>query len=168
MNRPLLLPAAVLLVAWLAFTAFVLATLEKLPPQVATHFDAAGAPNAGMSRQSHALFILGMGTGLPLFLAAVFAIVRALGGRGCNIPHRAHWLAPERRQATLDFFLAWGLWLAVAMVAFIAAVHGLILRANSLRPPQLATGDLLLVVAGFIAAFIGWMAALFIRFARPR
>jgi uncharacterized membrane protein len=168
MKRSLVLPTTALIVAWLFFIAFLFATLDRLPPQVATHFDAAGVPNDGMTRKGHALFLVGMGTGLPLFLIATFAWVRALGGKGCNIPHRSYWLAPERRQAAMDFILAWGLWLAVVMVVFMGALHWLILRANASQPPQLASGDLLLVVAGFLAAVIAWIVVLFVRFGRPK
>jgi serine/threonine-protein kinase len=156
----------VLAALWIAFAAYVWQTTAQLPERVATHFDAAGTPNGWMTRIEHMRFTLIFGTLAQAFIVGVFTLIRALGGRGMNIPNRDYWLAPERQQATVDFVQRHGLWLASLMVAFIAGIHGSILRANAHAPATLPLADVGWIAGGFGAAVLVWAVLLVVRFAR--
>jgi hypothetical protein len=87
-------------------------------------------------------------------------------GRNLKIAHREYWLAPQRRDATLGFLRSHGQWFAMAVVVFIAYVHVLVVQANALQPPRLATARIvagLVVLSVFLAV---WLWALFARFRR--
>lgn len=85
----------VVLFAQLAWAA------PQLPETVASHFDAAGRPDAWMSRGGfltvlavvHLLTAVSIG-GVGLWLPRV-------GNMWINLPNKDYWLAPERRDATL-------------------------------------------------------------------
>jgi len=156
----------VLVVLWGAFAAYVWQTSSLLPERVATHFDAAGAPNGWMTRTEHVRFTLIFGTLMPAFVVGVFTLIRALGGRGLNIPNKDYWLAPERQQATVDFVQRHGVWLAALMIAFIAGVHASILRANAHAPAALPLADVGWIAGSFGVAVLIWAVLLVTRFAR--
>src|SRR5258708_5863669 len=131
----------ILALFWLGFAGYVWLTAPQLPESVATHFGAGGPPNGLMSRAQPLRFTLVMGTALPAFVLGVFAFMRNRPGRMLNIPHKDHWLAPERREATFDFVQSCGYWLAGLLVAFLAGLHHSILAANSRFPVALSMAD---------------------------
>ena len=157
---------AVLAVLWVAFAAYVWQTAAQLPERVATHFDAAGTPNGWMTRAEHVRFTMIFGTLVPAFVVGVFTLIRALGGRGMNIPNKDYWLAPERQQATVDFVQRHGIWLAGLLVAFIAGIHASILRANAPVPAVLPLADVGWIAGSFGVAILVWAVLLVARFLR--
>ncbi|HYR58970.1 MAG TPA: DUF1648 domain-containing protein, partial [Chthoniobacteraceae bacterium] len=93
-----------------AFAAGVAHFSRQLPERVATHFGVNGRPNGWMSRTQYRNFTIGIGIGTPVFIVATFAIVERLKGWGVNIPNRAYWLDPARRDATFAFIERQGFW----------------------------------------------------------
>ena len=59
--------------------AAVLITLRRLPPVVASHFDAAGMPNGWSSRPVYALLLVAIGVLLPL---GITVLIRGLTRHG--------------------------------------------------------------------------------------
>jgi uncharacterized membrane protein len=168
MSRGIRTPLAVLAIACVAFVAYVLATVDQLPPKVATHFNARGLPDGWMTRSAHTWGMIGFGIGVPMFIVVISSIVRIFSGLGSyiNLPHREYWLAPERRQQTRDYLFAWGLWLACFMVAVAAGLHQLILTANLRQPVALSTSGSGWLAGGASAGVAVWILALIIRFLR--
>lgn len=156
----------VVLLLWAAFVGYVVLSADQMPERVATHFDAAGAPNGWMTRAEHVRFTLIFGTLMPAFVVGLFTFIRALGGKGLNIPNKDYWLAPERQQATVDFVQRHGIWLAALMVAFIGGVHASILRANAHAPAVLPLSDVGWIAGSFGVAVLVWAVLLVTRFAR--
>src|SRR6185369_1501240 len=74
---------------------------DRLPEKVAAHFNGAGRPDGWLSRGLHTAWHIGT----ILFLAALFQGMALLPARlpkeYINLPHRDHWLAPERAATTL-------------------------------------------------------------------
>lgn len=158
--------------SWLVFlivaaAAFVLASSRWLPPVVASHFDAAGNANGAMPRHIYTLIMTALIVVAPSVVA--FASTRALDQPGAriNLPRRDHWLAPERRERTLADLRAFFRRFAAALTLFLAYAHGLVVRANGLRPPHLAPGPFLLGLLVFLLALGGWTIALLRRFQAP-
>jgi Protein of unknown function (DUF1648) len=148
----------------IASIAFIVGTSGQLPPRVASHFGVGGQFNAWMTREGYLLFILGFGTLFPLFIVASIAGLPHITSRGVKLPNRDYWLAPPRRGETLATLGAFGGWLGCLLTVFIAALHTMILEANTSVPPQLPLPLLWSVLGGFIAATLAWQALFYLRF----
>ena len=155
----LLVAAAALQIAWF---------YPQLPAKVASHFDGQGRPNGWMSKDG---FFLLYGAMLALQLAVFGAgarLIRRLPDRWFNLPHRDYWLAPERRDQTLDYLEGWGLWFGCAVMAFLLGIFQLAIEAN-LKQSPLALGPTWALLGGFFAITAIAVARLLLHFARrPR
>ena len=79
----------------------MVAVWSGLPEQIPTHFSG-GQPDAWSSRDS---FVWTWGAtllGTALMMGGVGWLLGRLDARWMSLPHRDHWLAPERRAATLQ------------------------------------------------------------------
>jgi len=145
---------------------FVAGTASELPPIVASHFDAAGQPNAFMSRSGYVRFVLCVSVGLPV---AVVAVLWAVYSRATDLkmPNREYWLAPERLDRTRAFLVAHGVWFGSLLVTLGCFVHWLELGANRQQPPHLSNQSFAAVLIAFLVATAAWIAALMFAFRRP-
>jgi hypothetical protein len=166
MSRGLRLPLTVLALSCVGFVAYVLLTMEQLPPRVASHFNGQGIANGWMTRSTHICWMIGFGIGVPGFIVALLSILRLFGGTGLNIPRRKYWLAPERRQATFDFMITRAAWLACAFVVFSAGLHRLIIAANTRHPAFLPNQQSWLLGGLMLAAIAVWAISLVLHFLR--
>lgn len=146
--------------------AFVWRTSQALPAVVASHFAAGGAANGYLPRGIYTMLVTALVVGAPLLLALVPAAAAGKGATGLNIPDREHWLAPERREATIAYIRVQGRWFAVAVAFFLAYVHWLVVQANALRPPMLSTTGIVAGLVVFFLALAVWLTLLFRRFRR--
>lgn len=151
-----------------AATALLLATVGMLPDVIPTHFGAGGVPDGWMTRSGYTKFMLAFTVGLPLLVAGAVGLLPRVAPRAVNVPNRDHWLAPARRTETLAFLARHACLLGCMIVLMVAGVHLLILRASAARPPRLDEGLFLWMLAGFAAAFVLWLVAIFTRFPRVR
>jgi uncharacterized membrane protein len=157
----------ILFVGALLFAAYyVLHTTPTLPPLVASHFDAGGAPNAFMARDSYERFMLFMSVGFPLLLVAFLTLVFSYA-RSMKLPNGDYWLAPERVAQTRSFLIARSAWFGVMLCLMMCLVHRLELHANALAPPHLAGRQATAVLLGFVLTTAGWMFGLMLAFRRP-
>lgn len=92
----------VLIALLLLATFFVATTAPELPPNMASHFDAAGRPTAFMSRSVYVRFVCGLSIVLPLLIVAM---LRTAYRRATvlKLPNRDYWLAAGARADTLQF-----------------------------------------------------------------
>ncbi len=166
MNRHPLLPSLMTtVIVWIGLASFVCFTAAQLPDRVATHFGLGGVPNGWMTRGEHVQFTLLMGLVIPVFVVGLFAFLRRFHGL-LNIPHKDYWLAPERRQETMDFILRQGFRFAAMFIIFIAVIHWSILMANRHNPATLPGVHAAWIGGGFLAAAAVWVLAFFVRFLR--
>ena len=131
------LPWIVFLLTLAIAILYLVQTIPRLPPMVASHFDIGGYPNAFMTRGAYTRFILGFAVGLPIAIVALLTFVYA-GARDFKLPNRDYWLAAERIAGTRAFLIAHGVWFRIA-----AGGDGLLralaeLAANRSVPPQLS------------------------------
>jgi uncharacterized membrane protein len=145
---------------------FVTGTASELPLTVASHFDAAGHPNAYMSRSGYVRFMLCLAVGLPVIVAMVLWAVYS-HATDLKLPHREYWLAPERLDRTRAFLVAHGVWFGSLLVALSCLVHWLELGANRQQPPHLSNHSFAAVLIAFLIATAAWVAALMFAFRRP-
>ena len=146
---------------------FELMTSGSLPEIVASHFNATGAADGYMPRRVYIGALLLIVIGAPLVVAVLPYQLGKRRSHSLNIPHRSYWLAPARREETLTFLWQHGLWFAAILAVFLAYVHWLVVTANRLQPPQLASADLLAALGCFFILLIVWLVLLFRRFRLP-
>jgi uncharacterized membrane protein len=154
-------------VAMIAAAGYIVATAPGLPEHVATHFGGSGAADAWMTRAGYVRFMLVFVVVLPALLVAAIGLLPRLFPQWVNVPNRAYWLAPERRDDSLAFLLVHACWFGVLMEVFVAALHALLLHANATSPPRLPTLPFVAFLAAFLAALAVWIRALYRRFPRP-
>lgn len=151
----------------IAAAAFVLYTGQELPPRVASHFDFSGTANGFMSREGYLAFMTPITVGIPLAMALIAPWLGRRWPGSVNLPHRDYWLAPERREASIDSLAAAMALLAWALLLFLCFAHWRVVEANRLRPPQLAPSAFLPGLVAFLALAGFWTAWLYRRFRRP-
>jgi uncharacterized membrane protein len=145
---------------------FVLHSSPALPPLVASHFDAAGAPNAFMPRQTYVHFMLAMTVGFPAGLVGILTLAFSYAGN-LKVPNRDYWLSPERIAGTRAFLVARAAWFGVMLCLMMGVVHYLELKANAQVPPHLSGSLAVTALLGFFLATAGWIFALMTAFRRP-
>jgi uncharacterized membrane protein len=154
---------------WIVGTGLVvvvLMTLHRLPPVVASHFDATGAPNGWSSRPGYALMLIAIGFVLPLGIVGLVSLLTRSGPEGLNIPAREHWTRPEHRQEAVRRVRAYLWWLGCVMVALALAIHGLVVEAHTHQPPRLSSLGMFIVLGAAVAAIGAWVAGWY-RLLRP-
>jgi Domain of unknown function (DUF1648) len=145
----------------------IFATSDALPQTVASHFGANGRANGWMSRDGYVLFMLCFSLGVPLFMVLTIGWLPRVMPRLINLPNRDYWLSGERRDEALGYLLAHAYRLGSVTLLFMLGLHLLVLDANTVQPPRLAGGLLVLLMVLLFAALGLWTLALLRRFRRP-
>jgi hypothetical protein len=131
---------------------------QTMPAVVASHFVAGGAADASMPRGEYATFIVVLVVAVPTLLALVGRLSTRLPVRFVNLPNKRYWLAPERQAATLASLGRFGITSAYLTLALLCVIHGLVVYANTQRPPHLAQAPLIGIVALYLVAlFLGML-----------
>jgi hypothetical protein len=160
-------PILALVICYVLFITYVIASYGELPARVASHFDIQGQPNGWMSRDSCVGFTLGLGVLMPAFIVAMMANAGRIPVSFINLPHRDYWLAPERRQAALAILLRYSLWFACLNVLFVTGIHWVIVQANlSGHGPHLQGLGITLVAGGFVGGTGVWLVLLLRHFSK--
>ena len=159
--------AWVFLAVALGVTALQLVNyFPRLPERMATHFDAAGNANGWMSKRGFFQFqfaMLGiMGLAFGLLPRWLDRIPNAL----INLPHKAYWLAPERRAASLADLARQMANLSALVLALLVIVGELTLRANLRATPRLGA-EVWWLLGGYSVLMVVWIVRLCRRFPRP-
>ena len=157
---------SVFIVLLLFAVLYVTATASQLPPTVASHFNAAGHPNAFMSRSGYTRFILCFAVGFPIVMVAILTAVYSRATE-MKLPNREYWLAPPRIGRTRAFLVAHGVWFGSLLVTLGCFVHWQELSANRLLPPHLSGAAFAAGLIAFLAATVVWLAVLMFAFRRP-
>ena len=136
---------------------------NSAPGRVPSHFDAAGRPNAWSSRDE--FFTLQIG--VTLLIAALFigipSLLKSTPARLINLPNESYWLAPERREETMDRLASYFDVFACATVLLLLVVFELTSLAS--RGGSLATNYFLPVLVSYLVFSAGWTVALIRSFA---
>ena len=164
MNRLLVLILAVLIAVAVAIVA---ATSSELPARVAVHFGAGGAANGWQSRDGYTMAMIALVVGLPLLLVTALGGLPRLGACVANIPNKQYWLAPERREGTFERLTRFATLLGMVLVAFLTAMHLIVVEANTSTRPTLPTTPFIAVMLAFAVVMIAWAVTLTYGFRRP-
>ena len=148
-----------IVVAW-----FIVTTTRQLADPVATHFGAGYLANGWMTRDGYLAFSLAFTTFLPTVIASLVGGLPRIFPRSVNLPNKDHWLAPERRDSTLESIALRAIVLGGLLAIFMSGVHWLILQANAAVPPQLPPRLFWTLLIAFLVAFTAWIGAFWSKF----
>jgi uncharacterized membrane protein len=136
---------------------------NSAPSRVPSHFDAAGRPNAWSSRDE----FFYVQVGVTLAVAAVFIgiprLLKSAPASLINLPNKSYWLAPERREETIEQLTSYFDVFACATVLLLIVVFELTSLAS--RGGGLATNYFLPVLGSYLVFTAGWSVALIRTFA---
>ena len=110
----------------------------SLPERIATHFDLAGNADGHGSRDAFLLTFAAVIVGnAALFLGLAWLLPRVPDSL-VNLPHKAYWLAPSRREASLAAVAAALQRIAAATTALLVVEFALACAANRAERPALS------------------------------
>ena len=158
---------AVFLVVATALVVGLLATLDRLPPLVASHFNLRGVADGWSTRPVYALFILAIGVLVPLGIVALIRTLTRSGVAALNIPARDHWTRPEHTPEAVRRVRAYIWWLACVMAVIAFLIHWSVLAANARQPPSLGSAGFLSVLGAVVLVLAIWTAGWYRLLARP-
>lgn len=160
------LPLILLFLLFICFTVQLWMDAGRLPNMVATHFDVSGRANDFMTRTTHLKTLGFFGFVVPLAELGLFYCMRFFRAERINIPNRHYWLAPERREETLAFFMRHGIWLSCLTLVFFGLIEWTLVSANITKPPHLATAMIVAPTVGFLICIAVWIVLLLLRFSK--
>ena len=143
-------------------------TSARLPERVASHFGSGGLANGFMSHDTYVLFMIAMTTLLPLVVVASLGFIPRMATSKLSIKNREHWLAPERREATMGTLANTACLVGTVLILFLMSIHFLTVEANLRTPPRLDEGTFFAVLVGFLLMIGVSVAFIALRFGRPR
>ena len=147
--------------------AFVVLSGAVLPERVASHFDAGGAANGYLPRSMYLLTMLVV-CALPV-LACLAAAASLRNPRArINLPHRAVWLAPDRREETVRRIRRGMGQFSACLLVFLWYVQWLVVRANRHSPAHLPTAWMLGGLVVFVVVTVVWLRGFLWQFRASR
>lgn len=153
--------------AWLgAVAGFILVTGTQLPAIVASHFALGGQADGFMPRSAYLAVMCIAGVALPGIIVIVQARIMRKWPQRMRLPNREYWLAPQRREATVEAITRHIMLFGFGLSALIAFVHWEVVQANLREPPRLAAARFSVAIGLFIAGTIWWVCRLYARFRR--
>ena len=140
---------------------------HQLPDVVASHFNGRGAPNGYQTKQAFFAVFVGVTFLCVLFGFGLASLIGAMPMRLINLPNKQYWLAPERRDETLEWLKAYFGWFACALYVLMIVVYDYAAQSNlhPNHPPSVAR--LVYTLVGFLAFVIACLVRMFSRFGRP-
>jgi uncharacterized membrane protein len=128
------------------------------PGVVPSHFDAAGHPNAWSSRNAFFILEIAVLLGVAALFIAIPSLLRATPVRMINLPNKNYWLAPERREATLDRLASYFDVFASATVLLLIVVFELASLAS--RGGSLDSNYFLPALVSYLVFSAAWTVVL--------
>ena len=152
-----------LILLLIALALFQYAHYEPLLPElVPSHFNAAGQPDAWTAKTTFLLTNLIFVIGMAALFTGVTSLVKKLPNAWINMPNKGYWLAPERRDATMDALQRQMEWLGAATLALLVGITQLTIEAamtaQSLnnRAFWILSGGYFLIVTFWLVRFGLW------------
>jgi len=149
----------------LAAAAFIAITGQSLPDIVASHFSGSGKADGYMLRRTYIIFMGVVTLAIPFSIVVVQALMVRRPDR-LKLRNRDYWLAPERREKTLEFLNVHAMRFAAMLLLFLCVVHWLLVKANTVQPAHLDSRLFITALVGFLIGTILWLIALYLRFSR--
>ena len=154
-----------LLLLGLVFVSLVEAARQwnSAPGRVPSHFDAAGSPNAWSSRDAFVTLQVVVTLGVAALFNGIAWLLKSTPTRLINLPNKSYWLAPERREETMERLASSFEVFACATVLLLIVVFELTSLAS--HSGGLATNYFVPVLVAYLVFSAGWTVALIRTFA---
>jgi len=136
---------------------------NSAPGRVPSHFDAAGRPNAWSSRDEFFFLQAGVTLGIAALFIGIPRLLKSTPASLINLPNKSYWLAPERREKTMERLASSFDVFACATVLLLIVVFELTSLVS--RGGNLSTNTLLPVLVSYLVFSAGWTVALIRTFA---
>jgi uncharacterized membrane protein len=138
----------------------------QLPDPMASHFNASGVATAWMPKSGFFLLIavVTVASSVPVFLVPMS--ISKLSNDKINLPNKEYWLAPDRRDATLEYFGNQMGWFGCALLAFLFCGLYNAVAANFRPDHHFDSDSFYVVLGGFLAFIIFWLVHLLSHFSR--
>ncbi|MBM4206469.1 MAG: hypothetical protein FJ190_00180 [Gammaproteobacteria bacterium] len=158
------LPLALFVLIEILIVAFICLTANALPLNIANHFYGAGFPNGYQSKSAYLYFMIALAAGIPALIVAPLWLNYDPLIRNINIPNKDYWLTEQRKAHTLQKLKNHMIYLGILLYVFIAYIHWLLIKANSMNPAQLPAAEFYLGLSLFIFCTILWGLRLILTF----
>jgi len=139
-----------------------------LPERMASHFDGSGRPNGFQSREAFVALSAAMLVMTVVMFGGLGALFRRIPSKWFNLPNRDYWLAPERREETIEHMSSQLEWLGAASLSLYVFVIQMVVETNRTSEPRLDSGSMFLVLGLFFAYTTIWIVRFLLRFRKPR
>lgn len=150
----------------LACVAHALWYYPRLPEQVAHHFGATGEPDAwGHKTQFLVVYLVTVGVMVVTFLGLGLALPK-IPNSAINLPNKDYWLAPERRQQTLDYMLPWFLWLGSLTMLLLLDIFHQSFQVHLGKATKL--NHFWITMGAYLAVTTAWCIAIYRRFSKRK
>ena len=157
---------AILLLLAAAGVVQLVSSYLLLPEKVASHFDGMGRPNGFQSKDGFVALSASMLVTTIVLFGGLGALFRRIPSKWFNLPNRDYWLAPERRDETMESISGQMEWFGAASLALYLVVIQRVLETNLTSEPRLDSRSLF-VILGIYLLFTGvWIARFLWRFRR--
>jgi len=133
------------------------------PARVPSHFDAAGRPNGWASRDEMFFLQVAATLGIAALFIGIPRLLRSAPASRINLPNKGYWLAPERREETMERLASSFDVFASATVLLLVVVFELTSRAS--RGGRLAPEYFFPALVAYLVFSAGWTVALIRTFA---
>ncbi|XHS79766.1 hypothetical protein ACFJGW_07240 [Burkholderiaceae bacterium UC74_6] len=151
----------VIVLAWCALMALYLLTAPLLPAEL-------GEAGKQMHRFAYLAVMMGVSS-FTVFIAGG-TLMRALARRwpmAVNLPHRSYWLAPERREASIERLASLMDGMRLLTLAMFAGLHIFLLWQARPEWPQPPAWLGMVAIAALVLAFLGWVIRIHRAFPAP-
>jgi len=138
-----------------------------LPERMASHFGYDGRPNGWQPKDGFFLIML-LAVGLTFGMS--FLVPRRIAARPdnrINLPHKAYWLAPARREETFRFITAQMAWFGCAVLFIVLFGTYLAIRANLSPDNHFDNETMIKVLAAFLLVTVLWIVHFLRHFYNP-
>jgi uncharacterized membrane protein len=140
----------------------------QLPERLSSHYNAQGVANGWSTKGTFfMLYALLIGLMLAIF-TLIPRLIRKLPSALINLPNKDYWLAPERRDQTLEAFASQMRWFGVAVIAILVFSFQLALSANLPGSAGFPTTLAMLVFGAFFLFTFAWMIRMLLAWRMPR
>ena len=138
-----------------------------LPERIASHFNGSGEPNGFQSRNGFVVLSASMLILTVVLFGGLGALFQRIPSKWFNLPNRGYWLAPDRRQETLDFISTQMEWFGAASLALYLFVIRLVVQTNETPQPRLPSGAMFFVLGLYLVFTVVWISRFLLRFRMP-
>ena len=138
----------------------------RLPLRLATHFGPTGYPDGWMPKSGFVPFFAALLLSNALLFLFIALLLPRLDNEVINLPHKEHWLAPERRAETLRAISDQISWFGAGTSALLVSVMQMVFNAN-LTPTPLLGKEMWLLLGSYFVFVVLWLTSLLRRFRLP-